>query len=87
MAFTATFESEQAVQRLIKLAYQELCRVEGSILLAEERLEKAGGRLAGRQREQAERTIATGPKQAGVLEEALDTLRAALRAGREATRT
>lgn len=84
MALTATFESEQAVQRLIKLAYAELCRVEGSILLAEERIEKADGRMAGRQREQAENTIAKGPKQAGVLEEAIDALRAALRASREA---
>jgi hypothetical protein len=86
MALTATFESEQAVQRLIKLAYAELCRVEGSILLAEERIEKSGGRMAGRQREQAEQTIAKGPKQAGVLEEALEALRDALRTSRNASK-
>lgn len=74
--------SEAAIQRLIKVAHQDLCRVEGAIVIAQRRL-SSGERLAGNIRQQAVTTVKAGPEQAQVLEEALAALRAALRAGRQ----
>jgi hypothetical protein len=73
--------TEKAIQQLIKCAHRELCRVEGSIMLAHEKLESPE-RLAGNARKQAVETVKTGPGQALVLEEALEALKGALRAGR-----
>lgn len=75
--------SEQAIQRLIYLAHQDLCRVEGSIVLAQEKLD-SGERLPGNVRKKAVETVKAGPEQADVLEEAIDGLRSALRAARRA---
>lgn len=85
---TATFGSEQQVQRLIYLAHRDLCRVEGSIVLAQEKLDNDGinneKRLPGNVRKRAEETVNAGPKEATVLEDAIEALRECLRKGREA---
>lgn len=73
--------SEKAIQRLIYLAHRDLCRVEGSIALAQRKLD-SGERLPGNIRTEAVKTIKAGPEQAAVLEGALDVLRGALRAAR-----
>lgn len=75
--------TEKEIQRLIYLAHRDLCRVEGAVLLAREKLE-AEGNLSGNQRKQAVMTIKAGPEQAEVLEGALAALRGSLREARSA---
>lgn len=77
----ATFDDEQQVQRLLFLLHRDLARVVGNQVLAEEQLEahRNGHRLSGRQRERAERTVATTPDQERVLRGAQAALRDALK--------
>lgn len=73
--------TEKQIQRLIYLAHRDLCRVEGAILLAQERLDDRDN-LSGNQRKQALQTIKAGPEQSDVLEGALEALRGSLRDAR-----
>lgn len=85
MSITITFDgelAEQQVQRLVYLASRDLCRVVGAQVLAEEKLERRD-ELGGRVRKQAQKTIASTPKQAEVLEEAMSALQAGLKAAQK----
>jgi hypothetical protein len=59
------------MQRIALLVHQDLARVRGNIVMAEEKIQ---GRLPGKVRQRALETIRTGPEQRDVLEGAREAI-------------
>lgn len=85
MSISVEFPNEQTAQRVMYLLFRDLARVEGSIVLAKERLDPNGmlHTASGSQRRSAVQTLDSAPEQAQVIRDAYSAMQAGMRDARK----